>query len=164
MRTWAPRGPTPLLRVPLPPAPCPLPPAHRAASSGSTLDGRLCLPTRTAACHAQGGGGVLRVLLRTIRGTVLVLWDGAPLHQGQPSTEFLTRGAAKRVHLERLPGSAPDLHPDEGICNALQRVELQNRCGGDLAARDLERRRAKERLRHTRALIQASSVQCGYSV
>jgi hypothetical protein len=28
-----------------------------------------------------------------------------------------------RVHLEQLPGSAPDLNPDEGIWNSLERIE-----------------------------------------
>ncbi len=157
MRTWAPRGQTPILRVPLTHD-------HLAAISGITLDGRLYMQTRKDAFNAQGVVGFLRVLLRKIRGKVLVIWDGSPIHKGQPIKDFLTRGAAKRLHLERLPGYAPDLNPDEGIWNYLKRVELKNRCCGDLAELDLELRRAKERLRHKRAIIQACSVQCGYSV
>jgi hypothetical protein len=38
--------------------------------------------------------------------------------------DFLKRGAAKRLHLEQLPGYAPDLNLDEGIWNYLKRVEL----------------------------------------
>src|SRR6266702_4407177 len=33
---------------------------------------------------------------------------------------FLAGGAAKRLHLERLPGYAPDLNPQEGVWNAAQ--------------------------------------------
>ncbi len=101
---------------------------------------------------------------RKLRGKVLVIWDGSPIHKGQPIKDFLTRGAAKRLHLERLPGYAPDLNPDEGIWNLLKRVELKNRCCRDLAELNLELRRAKERLRYKRDLIQACSVHCGYSV
>ncbi len=157
MRTWAPRGQTPILHVPLTHD-------HLAAISGITLDGRLYLQTRKDAFNAEGVVGFLRVLLRKIRGKVLVIWDGSPIHQGQPIRDFLRRGAAKRLHLERLPGYAPDLNPDEGIWNYLKRVELKNRCCGDLAELDLELRRAKERLRHKRDLIRACSVHCGYSV
>ncbi len=63
-----------------------------------------------------------------------------------------------------MPGYAPDLNPDEGIWNLLKRVELKNRCCRDLAELNLELRRAKERLRYKRDLIQACSVHCGYSV
>jgi len=30
------------------------------------------------------------------------------------SEPFLANGAAKQIHLERLPAYAPDLNPDEG--------------------------------------------------
>ena len=157
MRTWAPRGQTPIVRVKLSHD-------HLAAISGITLDGRLYMQVRDEAFDAHGVVGFLRVLLRKIRGKVLVIWDGSPIHKGQPIRDFLARGAAKRLHLERLPGYAPDLNPDEGIWNYLKRVELKNRCCHDLAELRVDLRRAKERLRHQRDIIRACSVQCGYSV
>jgi transposase len=106
----------------------------------------------------------LRVRLRKIAGKLLVSWDGAPIHRGQPIKDFLQRGAAKRLHLEHLPGSAPELNPDEGIWNYLKRVELANVCCSDLTALGLALRRAKERLRHKRTVIQACFRQVGYQV
>src|SRR5215471_16514637 len=79
------------------------------------------------------GVGFLRVLLRKLSGKRLVIWDGAPIHKGQPIPDFLSRGAAKRLHLERLPGYAPDLNPEEGIWNLLKRGELKHVCCRDLA-------------------------------
>lgn len=157
MRTWAPRGQTPVLRVKLTHD-------HLAAISGITLDGRLFMQTQEPAYTAEAVVGFLRVLLRKIRGNLLVIWDGSPIHKGQPIKDFLKAGAAQRLHLERLPGYAPDLNPDEGIWNYLKRVELQNRCCRDLADLQAEVRRAKERLRHKRDVIRACSLQCGYSV
>jgi transposase len=157
VRTWAPRGRTPILRVPLTRD-------HLSAISGLTLGGRLFLQVQEDAYDAGGVVGFLRVLLRKIPGKLLIIWDGAPIHKGQAITDFLKRGAAKRLHLERLPGYAPDLNPDEGIWNYLKRVELQNRCCRDLAELRGELRRAKERLRHKRAIICACATQCGYSV
>jgi transposase len=157
VRTWAPRGQTPLLRVKLTHD-------HLAVISGITLDGRLFLQVREDAYDSEGGVGFLRVLLRKIRGKVLVIWDGSPIHKGQPIKDFLARGAARRLHLERLPGYAPDLNPDEGIWNYRKRVELKNRCCRDLAELHCELRRAKERLRHKPEIIRACSRQCGYSV
>lgn len=156
-RTWAPRRHTPVLRAPLSHD-------HLAAISGITLDGRLCFQLREQAFTAAGVVGFLRVLLRKLPGKLLIIWDGAPIHKGQPIQDFLKRGAAKRLHLERLPGYAPDLNPDEGIWNYLKRVELKNRCCRDLTELTREVRRATERLRHKREIIKACSLQCGYSV
>ncbi len=44
----------------------------------------------------------------------------AAWHRGKVASvikEFLAAGAAKRLHLERLPGYAPELNPQE-ICAA----------------------------------------------
>jgi transposase len=157
VRTWAPRRHTPVLRVKLTRD-------HLSAISGITLDGRLCLQLREAAFDSAGVVGFLRVLLRKVPGKLLLIWDGAPIHKGQPIKDFLTQGAAKRLHLERLPGYAPDLNPDEGIWSYLKRVELKNHCCRDLAELQREVRRATERLRHKREIIKACSAQCGYSV
>ena len=157
MRTWAPRGQTPIL-------PVKLTRDHLSAISGITLDGRLFLQVREDAYDAEGVVGFLRVLLRKIRGKILIIWDGSPIHRGQPIKDLLQRGAAKRLHLEQLPGYAPDLNPDEGIWNYLKRVELGNCCCPDLAALAVALRRAKERLRHKRTVIQACFQQAGYRV
>ena len=137
---------------------------HLSVISGITLDGRLFLQMQEQAYTAETVVGFLRVLLRKIRGKVLVIWDGSPIHKGQPIKDYLAKGAAKRLHLERLPGYAPDLNPDEGIWNYLKRVELKNRCCRDLAELRCELQRAKERLRHKREVIRSCSRQCGYLV
>jgi transposase len=147
VRTWARRGETPVLRVKLTHD-------HLSAISGITLDGRLFMQTREDTYDAAGVVGFLRVLLRKIRGKVLVTWDGSPIHKGQPIKDYLARGAAKRLYLERLPGYAPDL----------KRVELRNRCCADLAELRRELRRAKERMRYKRHIIRSCTTHCGYSL
>lgn len=157
VRTWAPRGQTPILRVPLTHD-------HLSAISGITADGRLFMQTQDHAYRSPDVVRFLRVLLRKVRGKLLVIWDGSPIHRGHPIKDFLRRGAAKRLHLERLPGYAPDLNPDEGIWNDRKRVELANLCCHDRAELALALRRAKERLRHKRTVIQACFQQAGYHV
>lgn len=137
---------------------------HLSAIRGITLDGRLAMRVRQDAFDGAGVVGFLQVLLRKIRGKVMVIWDGSPIHKGQPIQDYLARGAANRLRLERLPGYAPDLNPVEGIWNYLKRVELKNRCCADLAELRVELRRAKERLRHKRHIIRSCSTRCGYSV
>ena len=152
VRTWAPCGQTPVLTVPLTRD-------HLSVMGGITADGRLFLQTQERAYHSEDVVRFLRVLLRKIPGKLLVLWDGAPIHRGQPIKDFLRRGAAKRLHFEPLPAYAPDLNPAEGVWNYLKRVELANRCCADLATLALALRRAKERLRHKRSVLHACLTQ-----
>jgi len=103
-------GQTPVLHVPLTRD-------HLAAISGITSDGRLFMQVRPTSYAAAAVVGFLRVLLRKLSGKIVVIWDGSPIHRGHEVKDFLKRGAAKRLHLEQLPGYAPDLNPDEGIWN-----------------------------------------------
>ena len=61
VRTWAPRGATPILRVPLTHD-------HLSAISAITLDGRLFLQVRKENYDGEAVVGFLRVLLRKIAG------------------------------------------------------------------------------------------------
>jgi transposase len=155
VRTWARRGATPILRVPLTRD-------HLSVISAITLDGRLFLQVRKDNYDGEAVVGFLRVLLRKIAGKLVVIWDGSPIHHGQVVKDFLAAGAAQRLHLERLPGYAPDLNPDEGIWNYLKRVELGNVCATDLADLRHRLRRAAVRVRHKPDIIRACSRQCGY--
>jgi transposase len=155
VQTWAPCGKTPRLRVKHTKD-------HLSAISGITLGGRLFLQMRESSYDGTAVVGFLRVLLRKLRGPIILIWDGSPIHRGQAVKDFLRRGAAKRLHLEQLPGYAPDLNPDEGIWNYLKRVELANVCCRDLAELRTQLIRARERLRHKRAVICACSRECGY--
>jgi transposase len=157
VRTWAPRGQTPILRVPVTRD-------HLSAISGITLDGRLFLQVRTASYDTAAVVGFLRVLLRKRSGQIVVIWDGSPIHRGHELKAFLKGRAAKRLQLEQLPGYAPDLNPDEGIWNYLKRVELGNVCCANLDQLHQELIRARERLRHKKEIIKSCSRQCGYLV
>jgi transposase len=106
---------------------------------------------------------LLQHLLRQEPGKLLVIWDGAPIHRAQPVRDFLAQGAAARLHLEQLPGYAPDLNPDEGIWHYLKYLELRNVCCDDLAELRLELRLAVKRLCHKRHVLQGCIAQCGYA-
>jgi transposase len=106
----------------------------------------------------------LKHLLRHIPGKLLVLWDGAPIHRGQPVKELLAQGGAHRIRLEQLPGYAPDLNPDEGIWAYLKHVQLGNACCQNLSHLRRQLRLATARLRHRRHVIQGCMRECGYHV
>ena len=148
VRTYAPVGQTHILRVPLRRD-------HLSAIGGITPEGRLFMQMQEHAYRAEDVVAFLRLLLRKIPGKLLVIWDGAPIHRAKVIKEFLAAGAAKRLHLERLPGYAPDLNPQEGVWNLLKRRELKNLCCPHLAHLRDALVRAKERLRHRRAILQS---------
>ena len=156
VRTFAPRGQTPVLRLPLTRD-------HLSAISGITRDGRLLLRVQARAFKSPDVVAFLRQLLRCLRGKLLVVWDGAPIHRAHPIKDFLAAGAAKRLRLEPLPGYAPELNPDEGIWHYLKHVELRNVRCQDLEHPDDELRRAVKRLRHKRSVIRGCFHQSGYA-
>src|ERR1700730_2557550 len=152
--TYAPVGQTPVLEVPLTYD-------HLSAIGALTPEGRIFMQTQD---HAYKGPDVVRflqILLREIPGNLLVIWDGATIHHGQVIKDFLAKGGAKRIHLERLPAYAPELNPQEGVWNLLKRVELKNVCCLDLQHVETQLRRAKERLRHRIAVLRQCFAHAG---
>jgi transposase len=119
VRTYAPAGQTPVLRAPLSRD-------HLSMIAGLTLEGRLLVQMQERAYQGPDIVGYLRHLLRQVRGKLLVLWDGAPIHRCQAVKDFRAAGAADRLHLERLPAYAPEVNPTEGVWHYLKHVELKN--------------------------------------
>jgi len=148
VRTYAPVGQTPVLRVPLTRD-------HLSAIGGITPQGRIFMQMQERAYCAEDVVAFLRLLLRKIPGKLLVIWDGASIHRAKVIKEFLAAGAARRLHLERLPGYAPDLNPQEGVWNLLKRREMKNLCCQHLSEVRQALVRAKERLRHRRTILQS---------
>jgi transposase len=150
--TYAPRGQTPILRVPLTRD-------HLSAISAITPAGKLYMMVQDHAFKGPAIVRFLRHLLRHIPGKLLIIWDGLPAHRSQPVKDFLAQGAAQRIHLERLPGYAPDLNPDEGIWRYLKYVEMKNLCCQTLADLQYELRKATARLRHKTTVILSCFTQ-----
>jgi transposase len=82
--------------------------------------------------HGWDSVHVLKHLLSQRDRKLLVIWDGSPIHRSMEVRPFLANGAAKQIHLERLPAYAPDLNPDEGTWQHRKRVARWNVCCCDL--------------------------------
>ena len=155
VRTWAPRGKTPVLTYRLTHD-------HLSAISAITPQGKLYMMVQDHSFHSPDVVRFLKHLLRHIPGKLLIVWDGSTIHRGYVVKDFLADGAAARILLERLPGYAPDLNPDEGIWNYLKRVELKNVCCRDLPHLRAELRKATKRLRHKSRIIRGCVNQTGF--
>lgn len=95
---------------------------------GITPEGKLYLMVQEWANREVDVVGFLKHLARHIGGKLLVIWDEAPIHRIRVVKEYLSNGAAHQIHLEQVPGYAPELNPAEGIWNYLKGVELKNLC------------------------------------
>lgn len=154
VRTYAPRGRTPVIRERLTHD-------HLSAISAITPEGKLYLAVRE---HALTGVEVvrfLRHLLQHIPGKLLVVWDGSPIHRGQVVKDYLADGGGRRIYLERLPAYAPELNPDEGVWSYLKQVELRNVSCPSIPHLRTELCRAKERLRHKPTVIAGCFAETG---
>ena len=146
VRTYAPRGHTPILRLPLRRD-------HLSAIGALTADGRVLMHVQTEAFRGPRGVRFLRHVLRHMAGKLLVIGDGSPIQRAKVVKTFLAEGGAKRLWLEQLPGYAPDLNPVEGIWNSLKRVRLGTVCCRTLAEVRYEVRLATANLRHTATVL-----------
>jgi transposase len=130
--TYAPIGETPILREVVGHD-------HLSAISAVTAQGALSMQVYEEAITGVEVVRFLRQLARRWPGKAFLLfWDGAPIHRGRVVQQFLATAPPGQFQVERLPGYAPDLNPDEGVWNHLKEHELAN-----VSCMDLEQLRAE---------------------
>jgi transposase len=120
VRTWAPRGQTPHLRV-----------VRGRRHKISAISALTASPRRRKLAlyahfyrdqnlRAPEVAHFLRHLLRHLRGPVVLLWDDGTIHKGCPVKIFLPRHP--RLLIYRFPGYAPELNPVEFVWTNLKRA------------------------------------------
>ena len=141
-RTWAPRGHTPILQQRG---------KHREkVSIAATLWWRPWHPKRLGLFYQalvneyfnnQRTALFLEMLMRELPHRLIVVWDGGPMHKGDPIAEAVER-VAPRLTLERLPPYAPMLNPVEPLWSWLKYSRLANFAPTD--AKELHRAVTRE--------------------
>lgn len=118
MRVWAARGQTPVLHVD---------PGRALTHFYGTLnlhtgqDIVMRTPTMNAATTAQH---LTQILLAIPRRPILLLWDKAPWHFGEPIRQVLA--ANPRLEILYFPTAAPDLNPQEQVWKAVRSAISHN--------------------------------------
>jgi transposase len=77
----------------------------------------------------------LEAMLKDLSGRFVVVWDGGPMHKGDPIRDLISHFAG-RLDLERLPPYAPMLNPVESLWCWLKWGRLNNLGSRDAAALD----------------------------
>jgi transposase len=161
-RTWAPRGHTPVIH-------------HHGKWQRCSMAAAICYGSHggsaEVAFHHQQGAydtdsligalGELRAFLGGQKATVV--WDGLPAHRSLAMGAWL-RGQRSWLVTERLPGSAPELHPVEGLWANLKGVELANLAADTLAEVTAAAERGIQRIRSTHWLVFSFLRHCGLSL
>ena len=157
VRTYAPRGKTPTLRVFETRD-------HLSVMSAITPQGWLFTMVRDDSLTSVQSVHFLKHLLTQLDRKLLVIWDGSPIHRGKEVKAYLADGGTKHIHLEPLPPYAPDLNPDEGVWSHLKCVELRNVCCLNLGHLHHELDLAVIRLRRKPYLIQSFFAGAGLNI
>jgi hypothetical protein len=140
-RTWAPRGQTP----------------EQEQKSGArekvSIAAAMCLSPRRERLglyfHTLANGyfdswymaAFLEAMLKDLAGRFVVVWDGGPMHKGDPIRDLIAHFAG-RLDLERLPPYAPMLNPVEPLGSWLKWGRLSN--FGPKDAHEIEARAVAE--------------------
>jgi transposase len=135
VKTWAPKGQTPVLRY-----------------SFNRTQLSLIAGVTIANFHFRFFHGAIRsphlvefleALGRQVNGKLLIVWDGLPAHRSRLVRRYV-ESFDGRIVLERLPAYAPELDPVEYLFGYARQRELANLC---LRAIDDVRRFASGRLK-----------------
>ncbi len=135
---------------------------HLSVISAITLSGQLYFELQERAYTGEDVVQFLKNLRRKTGKRLLIIWDGASIHTGRAVKDYLAAGAARYLHLERLPAYAPELNPDEGVWNYLKRNELGNVCCANLKALAGFVRRGFTKMRRKPYALQGCLAQVGY--
>jgi transposase len=125
LRTYAPRGERPELRVFQTHA-------HLSVIGGITPRGGLFSFLQARSLTGLDSAKFLAHLCQKLGCPLLVIWDRINIHRSQEVKDFLAAMPRGAIQIEELPICAPDLNPQEGIWNLLKDVELRNVCCQDL--------------------------------
>lgn len=150
VRTWAPRGQTPLLQ-------------ETFNWKSLSIIGGLALLRFYFQIHPGSIKGpqvveFLRHLQRHIPGKLLILWDGAAIHRSALVRDYVasTRG---RIQVARLPAYAPELNPVEYMWGHLKTHEIANLITTRASELSLEATAALRKMRRRPSIITACYTQ-----
>lgn len=165
LRTWAPRGQTPILIT-----------GQRDRRVLSAISAVTWRPTarknrrrfnfyfrvHVGATNSDLTIAFLRHLLRQIRGPIDLVWDNLAAHKSAATRRFVERHPRLRLHF--LPPYCPELNPDEYAWNHLKRRELPNYAANHLSQTQAALSMAVVRVRGREPLLESFVRAAGIRV
>ena len=150
MRTWAPRGQTPVLQETF---------GWKSLSviAGITL-WNFYFQIHPGSIKSPQVIEFLQTLLRHLQAPLLILWDGAAIHRSKLVKEYVatTQG---RLEIAAMPAYAPELNPVEYMWGHLKNHEIGNLIASQAWELSLQATSALRRMRRRRSIIAACYSQ-----
>jgi transposase len=87
--------------------------------------GLYCRTLPGGYCDSWHVAAFLEAMLRDLPGRFVVVWDGGPMHKGDPIGDLVDH-FSDRLSLEKLPPYAPMLNPIEFLWSWLKWERLSN--------------------------------------
>jgi len=122
-RTWAPRGSTPVLRLPFNWKRLSAIGALAASPAGRQVQAFISL--RPGSVTSEEVMGFLANLRRHVRGKVVLLWDRLGAHKSKRTRAYVA-ARSRWLKAEYLPAYAPELNPVEAMWAYLGATTLAN--------------------------------------
>jgi transposase len=150
VRTWAPRGQTPLIQ-------------ETFGWKSLSIIGGLALYRFYFQIHPGSIKGpevieFLQHLQRHVPGKLTVIWDGAPIRRSRLVHDYMASTAGRSV-VERLPACAPELNPVEYMWGNLKQHQIGNLIATQARDLSLQATAALRRMRRRRSIIAACYKQ-----
>jgi transposase len=149
-RTWAPKGQTPVVRHQIRNGKLSAINALRVSPKRKRI--ALYLQFRRGSLRGPAIEEFLSNLLSQVRGPIILLWDGNPIHKHRAVQAFVDRHS--RLHCEFFPGYAPELNPAEYVW-AQADAALANSAPDDVAELKGLLYQTRRRLGHSESLLWA---------
>jgi len=144
VRTWAPRGETPVLQY------------HFNWKSLSAIAGmtffRFYFQLVEGSIKGDNVIQFFRMLQIHIPGNLIILLDGLACHRSKKVVDYVA-GLKGRIELELLPAYAPELNPVEYLWGYWKKKDMANLCPEHLDDLTYVARRALQKLCRRRPLI-----------
>jgi transposase len=117
--TWAKKGKTPVLRQG-----CRY--KHLSVISAISPQGQLYYQIRNTSFTGLMVVEFLRELLAFFNQKLIIIWDGAKIHQDENVKSFLENENNDRIFLAKIPPYSPELNADEQVWQTIKDDMLKN--------------------------------------
>jgi len=119
VKTWAPKGETPVLQYSFN--------WQQLSLMAGVSFWRLYFRFFHGAIKGPQIVEFLKALKDTIGGKLLIIWDGLPAHRSRLVRDYV-ESLDGQIQLERLPAYAPEINPAEYVFGYAKQRELANLC------------------------------------
>lgn len=97
-------------------------------ASAISPDGDLKYVIRSKPFDSKAIIEYLEFLLKEFKRKLLIVWDGASIHDSKEVRSWLGNQENGRIYLVKQPHYSPELNADEQVWNYLKNYKLKNTC------------------------------------